>query len=349
MLKKIWYLMVMSAVVISSFLSAEIEYAIQDIGTLQTHESQAIALNNLGEVLGWYNIDGSKEGKHFFVRELDGSFHELPYKEDGTELDIDWRYLTGNGMAYGTTYNGKLTILYKWDRHNGVVKLGNLPGKEISAINNAGQVLIESVVENENGKSIRRPVIWENGKITKLNGLEGNVGILSEESYGLDMNNMGEVVGKSVVCLNYKNNIYKQPHATKWVNGKAIDFHKTLPNTDSSTAIAINDLGDVLMKNSEDGSTYYIDKNGNIRKVANYLTKINNLGYAYYEGEVVDKENNFITATPFLNPKIQRNNDTIWSKIIHIIKVNDNGEIIAKAKTIYGEQHAMFLTPVKPE
>lgn len=333
----------------SSFLAAEIEYDIQDIGTLQTRSSQAIALNNEGAILGWYNIDGSKEGKHFFVRDRAGSFHEIPNKENGVGWEIDWRYLTDDGKAYGTfDGNDNFSVLYRWDQHNGAVKLGNLPAKEISAINNNGQVLIQSVVENENGKLVRRPIIWTNGAITKLNGLEGNIGIASEESYGFDMNNNGEVIGQSIVYLNYKNNLYKQTHATKWVNGKAIDLHKTLPKTDSSTAIALNDLGEVLIKNSEDGSTYCIDKNGNFRKVANYLTKINNIGYIYYEGEIVDKENNFITATTFLNPKIQQN-DTIWSKIIHIIKVNDSGEIISKAKTIYGEQHAMFLIPKRTE
>lgn len=68
----------------------------------------------------------------------------------------------------------------------------------------------------------------------------------------------------------------------------------------------------------------------------------------YCESEVVDSENKFIAAIPFLNPKIQQDN-TIWSKIIHIVKVNDNGEIVTKAKTIYGEEHALFLTPIIPK
>jgi hypothetical protein len=102
MFKKIYSLAVLSIAVISSHLSAEIEYNIQDIGTLQTHSSQAIALNNQGQILGWYNINGtSSEGNHYFVRDKDGNFSELPSKESGTNYLIDWKYLTDDGKAYG--------------------------------------------------------------------------------------------------------------------------------------------------------------------------------------------------------------------------------------------------------
>ncbi len=357
MFKKLCSTIFLSLVSISNFLSAEIEYEIHDIGTLQTKASQAIALNNNGQILGWYNIDGSNTGKQFFVRNKDGRFHEI--KEDAEivylnipqqfrSVRIDWQYLTDDGKAYGTfKINNQLSILFMWNQKNGLVKLGTLPGNEISAINNAGQVLIKSVEDNENGKAIRRPVIWHNGRVTKLEGSHGDLGIESEESYGFDLNNNGEVVGQSLVSLSYKNEIYKQVHAVKWTNGQVIDLQKMLPKMDSSSAIAINDHSDVLIKNSEDGTLYYVEKNGGFRKTANYLIKINNIGYVYCESEVVDRENKFVTATPFLNPRIKQNNNSIWSRIIHFNKINDHGEIIAKAKTIYGEEHAMFLSPSK--
>ncbi len=210
MFKKICYLTVFSLIAISSFLVAEIEYDIQDIGTLQTHSSQAIAINNKGQILGWYNVDGSANGKHFFVRERDGEFHEIPSKTSDAGLSINWRFLVDNGKAYGTfAVNKATTALCMWDRINGFRKLGILPGSDVVAINNSGQVLIKSITENEDGKSTQRPAIWENGKTTKLQGLQGDVGIESDESCGLDMNNRGEVVGYSVAYLSYKNNIYK--------------------------------------------------------------------------------------------------------------------------------------------
>ena len=36
-------------------------------------------------------------------------------------------------------------------------------------------------------------------------------------------------------------------------------------------------------------------------------------------------------------------------KIVNIISVNDKGEVIADGETIYGEKHAMFLTPIEKD
>lgn len=80
MFKKIFSMTVLAAVAISSFLAAN-NYEIQDIGTLQTHSSKAIAINDNGQILGWYNVDGTQNGKKFFIRDKDGILHDLPQKE----------------------------------------------------------------------------------------------------------------------------------------------------------------------------------------------------------------------------------------------------------------------------
>lgn len=346
MFKKICSLIVLSFVAISSFLSAGIEYDIQDIGTLQTHSSQTIALNNKGQILGWYNVDGSQNGKHFFVRNRSGEFHEIPSKTLDAGLVIDWQYLTDEGKAYGIfAVNQATTALCVWDQINGFIKLGVIPGKDIVAINNSSQVLIKSVVENENGKSIRRPVIWENGKITKLKGLEGDLGIESEESYGFDMNNQGSVVGQSVVYLSYKNNIYKQIHATKWINGQAIDLHTIIPKNTESCAIAINDIGDVLISAGHN-AIYFVRNDNQIFMSDGFYKNLNNQ-FRYSDRFVRDRDDKVLKNTMRLNELITNDINSIWMKITKLVSVNDNGEIIAQGETIYGEQHAMFLAPLK--
>jgi hypothetical protein len=357
MFKKLCSLLVLLFVTISHFsvnacryvpnnTQSNIEYDIQDIGTLQTHSSQAIAINNQGQILGWYNIDGSINGKHFFVRDRDGIFHELLNKENGIGCEIDWRYLTDNGKAYGT-FEGNATyaVLYVWDQKNGVVKLGNLPGKEIATINNAGQVLIKSIVENENGKSVRRPVIWENGKIIKLRGLEGGFGIESEESYGFGMNNNGEVVGQSVVHIIYKNNLYKQVHATKWSNGQAINIHTNIPKNSESKAIAINDIGDVLISSGHN-TIYYVRNDGEISVFDGFQKSLNNK-YICSDKHVCDRNKILITNIMKIRQSIMDNKDSILMGLSKIVNINNDGEIIAQGETLYGEQHAILLTPVK--
>lgn len=366
MFKNLVRSLIIPLVLASSRLFAEIEYEINDIGTLQTHSSQAIALNNNGQILGWYNIDGSSSGKHFFVRERDGGFHEIPSKENGVGNSINWRYLVDGGKAYGTfDGNANLAVLYTWDQYNGVVNLGALPGKEISAINNAGQVLIKSVSENKNGKSIVHPVVWENGKIINLYGLEGDIGVEPEESYGFDMNNNGDVVGQSVVYLSYKNNTYKKIHAVKWINGQAIDFHKKIPKANKTKAIAVNDLGEVLIYAGETREylpKYLVRSDGGVTVFSYSLNKLNNSGYVYnvdydYGVPTVGKEwcviqdrnGKDLFHSGEIALKIGNDYNSIWTDKIKILDVNDRGEMIVKGKTIYEEEHAMLLTPIKSE
>ena len=184
-----------------SNLFANVEYDIQDIGILQTHSSQAIAINNQGQILGWYNLDGSKEGKQFFVRNRDGSFYEIQAQRN---IPIEWKYLTNNGNVYGIfsrrtnapISEANVSVLYMWDLHSGVVKLGDLPGvnqpgREIVTINDSGQVLISLLgwISKE-GKLYKSPAIWHNGEITHLHGLVGDLGIEAEESSGRSDENL---------------------------------------------------------------------------------------------------------------------------------------------------------------
>jgi len=342
MFKKVCSLMVLSITAVSNFLFAEIEYEINDIGTLQTHSSQAIAINNNGQILGWYNIDGSSEGNHFFVRDRNGTFNELVDKKNKAEgIIIDWRYLLDSGVVYGLYYpDASSAILYMWNQHDGVVNLGNFPVRSIIAINDAGQFLI-SISELEDGKVMKRPAIWQNGQITRLKGLSGDLGIEAEESYGCDINNNGDVVGRSLVLLSYKNKLYSQFHATKWSNGQAIDLHDEIPKSTYSTAVAINDHGDVLIS---PGLLFLED--GKIIDV-NEEYKTTNKNYLYRDSVILDRNGKKITDIGTLRYIHRLDKKSIWWAFDHILSVNDSGEIITNGRTVWGEEHAILLVPVK--
>lgn len=352
MFKNLYFLIVFLFIAGSNFLSAEIEYKIEEIGTLQTQTSEAIAFNDEGQILGWYNLDGSNTGKHFFFRNQEGVFFELPEKESSSGLPINWQYLTEVGKVYGIfEVSATKRALCIWDEKHGIVKLGLIPGKEIAAINKVGQVLIKSITENENGKSICRPFIWDNGKVTKLNGLEGNTGLLSEESYGYDMNNQGEVVGQSLISIVYKNEIYKQIHAVMWTNnGQVVDLHKKIPKESQSVGICINDKSEILIKCSDPlqgANTYFIGKDAICRQVSNGYKKINNRGDLYSESFHMQVNGTHLAYIENLNQKIKCNPVSIWMNITKFIKVNSKGQILAHGTTVYGEKHIMLLTPVK--
>lgn len=352
MFKKLVYLILSSVVLTSSFLIAELEYSIRDIGTLQMHSSQAIAINDQGQILGWYNIDGSDSGKHFFLRDKDGTLHEVPNVDWSFEtisgvylMQIEWRFLMDDGRAYGLLYspNGN-PFLFMWDKQHGLIELGSLPGDAV-AINYAGQVLIDSVIEYHEGNAIQYPAIWQNGEITKLNGLEGNAGIPSDESIAYDMNNQGEVVGKSVVNLVHKNGIYKQVHAVKWVNGQAIDLHNKVTKRPESCATAINDASEVLIEG------FFLHANGKLINIGCGVNgKTTDTKYVYFKDfGIFNKFGAQILSPNTISGKVTGDPDSIWMSCQEIASVNDNGEAVANGVTIYGEPHAMLLTPVQPK
>lgn len=349
MLRKICSLAVLSLVAFSSFLAAEIEYEIHDIGTLQSSSSIAVDLNNSGQILGWYNIDGTNNGKYFFLRDDRGCFHTIPSIYASSY--VNWKFLTDDGKVYGTNDdNTNSSVLFMWDKYNGVVKLGNLPGPDVMGVNNKGEVLIKSVVEIRDGKSVSVPAIWQNGVLKKLSRLKGNLGIESEQSYGLSINNNGDVVGESLAIIVYKNNEYKTlTHATLWKNGKVEDLHYLLPKTEQSRAISINDRGDILINAgvSTHDQKYILKASGGSIQVGVWPQKINN--NCLYNGDSIFKDSSTIESIWGLTRRVQYDAESLWATVTKIVKVNDKGEIIAQGKTIYGEDHAMILTPAKPK
>lgn len=366
--------------VISSFLSGEIEYEIHDIGTLQMQSSRAITLNNQGQILGWYSVDGSENGMHFFVRDRDGKFHEVPSKGDAAGPDIDWRYLTNDGKVYGIissshtfdsyTYGTiwySLDELYVWDEKNGVVRL-ETPRGSIVAINDLGDVLM-GILKDDSELLTFHSVIWNNGKITKLHGLVGSEGIPSTRLSVYGMNNKGEVVGSSQVSHCYKNRIYTQNHAVKWVEGIPIDLQSKFPvKTQNCTAIAINDNSDVLLHNGDawDGETSYyalkcceakvfpvslpLSSWSSGRSTVFQEIQIQNEFLKFFNIYSPDQNTHdlYVTMLGNLNDKIAQDFNSIWSRLLKLVSMNDNGEIIANGRTIYDEEHIMFLSPKTP-
>lgn len=351
MIKKLCCSIVFLLLVVSSIVYAEIKYEIQDIGTLQTRQSQAIAINNQGQILGFYCID--TQVLRFFVREKNGEFHEidenplLVYKDISTDQNTNrlmWHFLTDDGKAYGTlTFinSNSNPILFSWDRQNGLINLGPMPGKEVISVNNLGQVLIKEVATSENGQTIQCPAIWETGKIIKLHTLEGNVGGPSLSARGASMNNHGDVVGESVVLITHKNTLYKQTHAAKWVNGVAIDLHHTLPKSQSSYALLINDNGDVYM-----GGGYLLTQDSNITLVGSGIVKMNS-EFIFSQESISTLKGEYCINKHAITKQMIEDRNSPWQHCTYFNGINENGEIIATGTTIYGEQHALLLAPEK--
>lgn len=309
---------------------ADVRYDVIDIGT----HSWAFDINNDGQILG-------RDNGHYFLRDPDGTFHVIPSIFSGDT--IAWTILTDKGTVYGTNeiiydpeghvISAPSPALYMWEKDSGIIHLGSLPARNITAINDEGQVLIS--------RTSAFPSIWHNGVLTKLDSQD-------RFCWANDINNHGDVIGVSIV---YNSSLGREERrAVLWKDGQMIDLHNEVLESGESVGYSLNDNGDMLIGNTE--NSFYLDKSGKwialeipgaSRFELPYIF-LNNTGYVYSPEAVYDVINN----RPVMNIYSYDNQNapiSPWSSNISIQKVNDKGEILANRHSFeYGEQ-AILLKP----
>jgi len=183
---------------------------ITDIGTFGGTQSAAMALNDLGQVIG-------------------GALNNIDDPWAGT-------LVTGFG---GVTYPGTTQLrAFVWQ--NGRMRdLGTLGGPDAFAyaINRFGQVAGESFTSytpnDATGIPTVDPFLWTNGKMKDLGSLGGTIG------FPVWMNDWGQVVGFSDLA----GDVFY--HGFVW-DGRKMNDLPPVNGGDNSWALWINDLGDVI-------------------------------------------------------------------------------------------------------
>lgn len=200
------------------------QYVIIPLGTLGGLTSVALAVNDLGQVVGGADTAHGRRIAFLWDAGVMTNLGALP----GIRHSEAWG-VNNNAQVVGLSVDfiGGQGRAFLW-REGEMIDLGDLGGGEASAhaINDAGQVVGNSKVSAFRDHSF----LWQGGEMTDIGTLGGSI------SFAWDVNAAGQIVGSSFTDLGER--------AFIWENGVMTDLAELVPG--SSQALRINDLGQAV-------------------------------------------------------------------------------------------------------
>lgn len=335
------------------FADIPVRYTMIDLGILSSDESEALAINERGQVLGRLKDKGQW---HHFLWE----------KESGLQLiDLppsDTLFLNNNGQIAGQqvtyVYPDKYSYhAFIWDASKGLYDLGPLDNGETQLLqfNDEGQLLFYAYnYENQQGKTS----LWSRGKVLDLSKKFHKQ--FPEEScriLGQCMNNKGDVIVSAETIFTdptiyqYRNRLYL------WKNEKFQRLFAEYGDTNALFVKSLSDDGSMIanLEHPTQGyATYFINPAKGIQ------AKFSN-----YEGElkILNGAPQVISCTPSILKKGLYNSH-YYLPGIEIRKIldapypfwlsggiwfrdqNSQGIAVGSCPTIYGcQRHAFVAVP----
>lgn len=320
-------------------------YAVTDLGSL-SDESLAYDINDSGQVVGY----SGKKIVNYSIPPSGAGYMKAVLWKDDTITDL-WlvgsiNYASGinnvGQVVCSTAPNGHLSgrCPYMWQNGN-VTYIGECGGSRyVSAINDAGQVAGWDLV--------KQPFVWQNGTITYLSTLGGPY---SYNSRALDINNRGQVVGRSFTDAESG-----EQHAVLWNNGIIRDLG-TLPGGHNSQAESINKYGKIVgwsdtssePKHAVLWQNRQISDLGTIDGNATLATDINNRGTVVGYSFTVNNYNEIPVHAFVWKNGIMRDLNTLlpansgW-ELNTAYGINNQGQIVGSGQK-NGQTRAFLLTP----
>jgi probable HAF family extracellular repeat protein len=213
------------------------------MGTRGGPSSCGAAINDQAQVIGGSLTRKPARGHAFFWQ--DGKMTDLGTlggRRSGA------RAINERGQVVGssTTASGR-EHAFLWQ--NGKMRdLGTLggPSSIAFALNERGQVAGSS----ETPSGHQHAFLWQKGKMRDLGTLGG---AYAAGSSAVDINERGQIVGSSYSATISYGQLGAGVHAFLWQNGKMRDLGTLGRNPPTSTAVAINDRGEVIGNSSATG------------------------------------------------------------------------------------------------
>lgn len=364
--------------------TADARWVITDLGTLGGNASEAVAINDRGQVIGM--ADTTDDHWHPFLWQ-NGKMRDLgTLGTEGTWVyDINDR---GQVIGDGHTRGGdEHAFLWEAGQMRDLGTLGGVEKSHASDINNRGQ----TVGEADTNKSDRyadpyaHAFLWQSGKMqdlgprgspeseavaindrgqvvgwsaTKTRGTypflwqEGVMRVMSARGEATAINDRGQIVGYSLVS----------GHAFVWQGGKALDLGTLGGN--SSWPIAINERGQVtgdsrIGRDDADGQPIehaFLWQKGKIRDlgtlggVESKASAVNEQGHVVGSAAIKawywDDEDRMWISHAFLWQSGKMTDlGTLGGRASMALAINERGQIVGWSETKTGDTHAVLWTP----
>lgn len=317
----------------------ERRYHVIDLGTLGDSGSSAVAINNKGEVVGYYGTISGNVRSFLYskcsIRDI-GTF--CCGSADTVVLGLnDKSEIVGYGRH---PFNGSITaFLYTGESMQYV---GTLEGlySQAAGINNQGEIVGKFI---PSGSQYTRSFLSQSGTIKDL----GTFGGVTSEANAI--NNNGQIVG--FAALNSR-----EYHAFLYENGSMRDLGTLGGNF--STANALNNHGQVVGRSQLPNNGFmhaFLYSEGEIKDLGTLGGNHSNASGINDNGEIVGDAHpsgsTIVRAFLYSNGSMKDLNDLLivtnsgWV-ISFANAINNNGQIVGWGTSPFGQQRAVLLNPV---
>jgi probable HAF family extracellular repeat protein len=328
-----------------------LKHMVVDLGTLESDESVAYAINDFDQVVGTYKLNGTSYV--FLWSQKEGvSFVDLP-------ISSTPKVINNNKQIAGQYKENGFERGFFYDPVTGFCDIGSLGGANtwVMDMNAKGQVVGYSETGNlshlRNSTKEIHAFIWFEGAMNDLGVLHGGIGLGGDESVAVGISDHGDIVGYSNYTLVYKgktlSSVYK---GVSWKNGPAEElFPETQPSY-FSKALSISRDGKITLVRQIESNRFeslmYDPLTKNIKLFGTSsggpphgVIKNNDkdvIIHSYLGHCIVSKQESggyngiqIIPSNPF------------WNKFEVFYGINNANKMVGKAKSMYGECHAVLV------
>lgn len=312
-----------------------------DLGVSASDRSEAVAVNDKGQIVGSYWLQGHK---FFFLWEeqKDITLLDLPQTAEIKVLNNQGQ-IAGEYHTEDSTHGFFLDLAKHLSSQEPLYDLGTLGGNTttVADMNDHGHIVgwsstdSISVIDSQPQK---HAYMWAEGQMIDLGTLVGDLGIAGDDSAAVGINDNGLIIGRSNLTLIHKGKLLKSgERPVIWKNCQIELFNKRVDGKEIESLCSINDSliackygrGYHIFSPQFDKMMYHVVFSDPPKMVKGVFLSSNTV---------------FINGSHFQPHDLFKKTASLpWSKLVHLNDLNEKRWLVGVASNIYGEEHAILL------